>query len=44
MGVSRVDTIKIEYLIRGGKRKLDLIRDPQVTGMGKFVEEEKDTK
>jgi len=40
--VSKVETIKIEYLLRSARRKLQMIKDPHVTGMGKFVEEDKE--
>lgn len=38
--ISKVDTLRIEQLLRNGKRKLKMIQDPQVMGMGKFVEDQ----
>ena len=31
------DTLRIEFLLRKGHRKLELIKDPHTTGMGHFV-------
>jgi len=38
---ARTDTVRIEMLLRNGKRKLAMIQDPQVSGMGNFVENKK---
>jgi len=32
------DTLRIEYQMRIGRRKLEMIRDPQVSGVGQFVD------
>jgi succinate dehydrogenase assembly factor 1 len=37
----RTDTLRVEQLIRTGFRKLDMMKDPNVSGMGNFVEEKK---
>jgi len=37
----RTDTLRVEQLIRNGYRKLDMMKDPNVSGMGNFVEEKK---
>lgn len=37
----RTDTLRIEYVMRSGYRKLDMMKDPSVTGMGQFVDREK---
>ena len=37
--VDKSDILRIEYLMRRGQRKLDTIKDPNVSGMGLFVEE-----
>ena len=34
----KTDTLRIEYQIRIGKRKLEMLRDPQVSGVGQFVD------
>ena len=34
----RTDTLRIEYAMRNGYRKLDMMRDPRVSGMGQFVD------
>ena len=39
--VPRLNTLRIEQLIRNGFRKLDMMKDPSVSGMGNFVEEKK---
>ena len=36
--LARSDTLRIEYQLRMGRRKLDMIRDPQVSGVGQFVD------
>ena len=32
----------IEHLMRNGKRKLEMIQDPNVSGMGQFVKDKDD--
>ena len=32
----RSDTLRIEYAMRNGQRKLEMMRDPRVSGMGRF--------
>ena len=34
----RTDTLRIEYSLRMGRRKLEMIKDPNVSGMGSFVD------
>jgi len=36
--IPRTDTMRIEYMVRSGRRRLDMINDPQVSGLGQFVE------
>lgn len=36
--VPRTETMRIEFLLRNGRKKLQMIQDPQITGMGHFVE------
>ena len=36
--LQRSDTLRIEYQMRIGRRKLEMIRDPQVSGIGQFVD------
>ena len=36
--LQRSDTLRIEYQMRIGRRKLEMIRDPQVSGVGQFVD------
>jgi len=36
--LKRTDTLRIEYSLRMGRRKLDMIKDPNVSGMGSFVD------
>ena len=38
VSIARTDTMRIEYLVRSGRRKLDMMNDPNVSGMGQFVE------
>jgi len=33
----RSDSLRIEYSLRMGRRRLDMIKDPQVSGGGNFV-------
>jgi len=37
----RSDTLRIEYAMRNGQRKLEMMRDPRVSGMGRFVDDKK---
>lgn len=37
--VPRTDILRVEQLMRNGYRKLDMMKDPNVTGMGSFVKE-----
>ena len=37
----RTDTMRIEHLMRNGFRKLDMMKDPHVSGMGNFVDDKK---
>lgn len=39
--IPRLNTIRIEQLIRNGFRKVDMMKDPNVSGMGNFVEQKK---
>ena len=36
--IPRTDTMRIEYMMRSGRRKLSTMNDPNVTNMGQFVE------
>nr|ACO15050.1 LYR motif-containing protein ENSP00000368165 homolog [Caligus clemensi] len=36
--IPKTDTIYIEYLLRGGQRKLKMIQDPHVSSVGYFVD------
>jgi len=36
--VPKSETMRIEYLLRKGQKKLDMMRDPNVSGMGHFVD------
>ena len=36
--LARTDTLRIEYQMRMGRRKLEMIRDPHVSGVGQFVD------
>ena len=36
--LGRSDTLRIEYQMRIGRRKLEMIRDPHVSGIGQFVD------
>ena len=36
--VPKNETMRVEYLLRQGYKKLDMMRDPHVSGMGHFVE------
>ena len=35
--ISKTNTLRIEHLLRDGERKLKMIKDPHVDGMGRFV-------
>jgi len=37
--LEKTDVLRIEHLIRNGKRKLEMIQDPNVSGGGHFVKE-----
>jgi succinate dehydrogenase assembly factor 1 len=32
------ETMRIEFLLRNGQKKLEMIQDPQISGMGHFIE------
>jgi len=34
----RADTLRIEAQLRSGQRRLEMMRDPRVSGMGRFVD------
>ena len=34
--IYRSDTLRIEYAMRNGQRKLEMMRDPRVSGMGRL--------
>lgn len=38
VSVPKSETMRIEYLLRQGYKKLDMMKDPHVSGMGHFVE------
>jgi len=40
--LKKTDVLMIEHLMRNGKRKLEMIQDPNVSGMGQFVKEKED--
>lgn len=43
--IQRSDTMRIEYLVRQGQRRLEMMKDPHVSGFGQFVEDNvKDSK
>ena len=37
--IEKTDILRIEHLMRHGQRKLDMIKDPNVSSMGHFVED-----
>ena len=39
--LDKKNVIQIEFLMRKGQRKLDEIKDPHVSGMGLFVDDDK---
>lgn len=39
--IPRTEFMRIEQLMRNGQRKLKMIQDPNVSGMGQFVEDKK---
>lgn len=39
--IPRTDTMRIEQAVRNGFRKLKMMNDPNVSGMGNFVDERK---
>jgi len=36
--IDKKNVLQIEHLMRHGQRKLDMIKDPNVSGMGLFVD------
>ena len=38
--IDRKDVLRIEFLMRQGQRKLEMIKDPNVSGMGMFVDDD----
>ena len=36
--IPKTDTMRIEYMVRSGRRRLDMIQDPNVSGLGQFVD------
>lgn len=42
--IDKSDILRIEHLMRNGQRKLDLMKDPNVQGMGHFVNTENEPK
>ena len=36
--LARHDTLRIEYQLRMGRRKIEMIRDPNTADMGQFVD------
>jgi len=36
--VPRTDTLRIEHMMRSGQRKVEMMKDPRVSGMGHFVD------
>jgi len=39
--IPRTDTMRIEHVMRNGYRKLTMMSDPNVSGMGNFVDDGK---
>jgi len=39
VGLEKTDVLRIEHLMRNGKRKLEMIQDSNVSGMGHFIKE-----
>ena len=37
-GLPRSDSLRIEFSMRMGRRKLQMMKDPNVSGMGSFVD------
>jgi len=33
--------MRVEYMLRQGKRRLDMMKDPHVSGFGQFVDDKK---
>ena len=44
VAVQRSDTLRIEFLMRSARKKLTIINDPNVSGMGHFVNQEEPSK
>ena len=42
VALERTDVLMIEHLMRNGKRKLEMIQDPNVSGMGQFVKDKEE--
>lgn len=43
--IQRSDTMRIEYMVRQGRRRLDMMKDPHVSGFGQFIgDDAKETK
>jgi len=41
-GIEKTDVLRIEHLMRHGQRKLEMMKDSNVSGMGHFVKEKDD--
>jgi len=39
--IQRTDTMRVEYMLRQGKRRLEMMKDPHVSGFGQFVDDKK---
>jgi len=39
--IPRTETMRIEHMMRSGYRKLDMMKDPNVSSMGNFVDNKK---
>ena len=39
--IQRTDTMRVEYMLQQGKRRLDMMKDPHVSGFGQFVDDKK---
>lgn len=38
VAIPRSDTFRIEFMLRRGYKKLEMIKDPHISGMGHFVD------
>lgn len=38
--IDKSDVLRIEHLMRNGQRKLDMMKDPNVQGMGHFINQD----